>query len=155
MGFSRRSALRLSGIALCSGMAGCSSYNPFGEKPSQVYITDITIVNLDTEPHLFDVMIRDAKTETVVFWERYTADAATKAENAPHYTTAGGTYWENPVSDSGEYVLYVDADREIAENDSEWETAKLTEQGDCVGLDVGIDQEGYLYISVKYPESCR
>jgi hypothetical protein len=152
MGFSRRSALRLAGVALCSGGDGCSSYNPFKQESSQVSITGITVVNLDSEPHLFDVMIRDAETDTVVFWERYNADAAKEEEGN---TITGGTHWESPVSDPGEYVLYADAEREVAENDSEWDIAKLAEQGDCVGVDVGIGQDGYLYIGVKYPESCQ
>lgn len=155
MGFSRRSALRLSGVALCSGVAGCSAYNPFEQESSQVRIAGITVVNLDTESHLFDVMIRDNETDTVVFWKRYDADAATTGEEGSEYITTGGTYWESPVSGSGEYVLYADAEREVAENDSEWATAKLIDRGNCVGLDVGIDRDGYLYIGVKYPETCQ
>jgi hypothetical protein len=153
MGVSRRSALQLSCVALCSGVAGCS--NPLEQESSNVQVTGITVVNLDTEPHLFDVMLRDEETDTVVFWKRHTAEAATTEEDGSGYTTTGGTYWERPVSEPGEYVLYADAEREVAENDSEWSTARLAEQADCVGVDVGIDRDGYLYIDVKYPESCR
>lgn len=155
MGISRRSALRLSGVICCSGVAGCSSYLPLNDGSSQVYINGITIVNLDTESHLFDVMIRNAKTDSVVFWERYNASAATKGEGDSDQPTTGGTYWERPVSEAGDYVLYADADRTVAENDSEWEIATLTEHSDCVGVDVGIDRDGYLYVGVKHIDSCQ
>jgi len=154
MGVSRRSAIRLSGVALCSGLAGCSSFNVLRSESSQVDILEITIANRDIEPHLIDVMVRDAEADAVVFWERYEADAAPATEEDLDFTTDPIKHWERPVPEPGAYVLYADAEREVDEDDSEWATAALADGGDCVEVVVGVERTGELFVDTTYPESC-
>ena len=150
----RRRVLSRGGTLLSSVLAGCSTLPLFEEEPTRVRIEEITVLNLHDEPHLFDVVVRDARSDDVVFWKRYRAEAATPDPNGGPDET-DGTVWKNPIEAPGEYVLYADAEREIPPNDSEWSSVNLTERGDCLGIDVKVEPEGYLSVAIRYLDSCR
>lgn len=139
---------------MSSILSGCANLPTATEESPQVHIEELSVINLHDEPHLFDVVIRDAQSDDVVFWERYLAEAATEGSDGGGPDETDGTFWKNSVKTPGDYVLYADAERETAPNDSEWETVRLAERGDCLGIDVKVEPDGYLSVAIKYLDSC-
>lgn len=149
----RRQVLIGGGTVLSVLLGGCSNLPLLTEEPQHVQIEELSISNLDDQPHVFDVMIRDVETDQVVFWETYKARAMTDRDGDGR-VEAGGTVWKNPLESPGDYVLYAHAEREVPENDNTWESARLATAGECLSIEVEVDRDEYLSIEHKYPESC-
>jgi len=98
-------------------------------------------------------MVRDDKTDAVVYWTRFDAPAATTDSESSKRTAIGRTVWKAPVSEAGDYSVYADADVRADATDSNWAASGLPDSG-CMGVDVIVSRDGELRIQV-YSQSCQ
>jgi len=153
MTFTRRSILRVASASLCSGVAGCGSAFRSPPESAGVRLTEITVLNRETEPHRIDVLVRDDETDEVVYWNRSDAPAATTASGSSELDSVGRTVCQDPVSEPGNYSVYADADIGTNATESNWITRELPESG-CIGVDVTVTIQGELQAQV-YSQYCQ
>jgi hypothetical protein len=109
-GSTRCSARRLASASLSTGVARCRSILPSSTRSEGARLTEISVLNRETESRRSDVMGRDHNTADVVSWNRSDAPAVTPGTGSSDLVSIGRTVWRDPVSAPGNYRVYADAD---------------------------------------------
>ncbi|KAB1197777.1 MULTISPECIES: hypothetical protein [Haloferax] len=121
----RREALRLGGVALTGGLAGCTADS---KESSQVpRLGELDVLNYDPTPHTVHVVLLDDSEP--VYWASEDVPPAKNGE-------LGGAEFVDFPTEPGAYVLHVRADDQPT---SEWEQFDFGEYGvDCLGIQIKI-----------------
>lgn len=121
----RRALLRLGGVTLAGGLAGCNALDQQSSKTPQ--LGDLTVTNHDPQPHTVHVLLLD--NGEPVYWASKEATPATDG-------ALGGARFEEFPTKPGNYVLHV---RINSQRESKWERLDFSKYDvSCIGIMIAI-----------------
>lgn len=121
----RRTLLRLGGVALAGVLAGCNTLEQQFSTPPQ--LGKLSVINYDPRPHTVHVLLLDDGEP--VYWD---SKEVNPAEDGEH----GGTHFTKLPTAPSNYVLQVRAD---SHPDSKWEHFDFSEyDASCISIKISV-----------------